>query len=316
LNSRPAVLDDLVVVVHPSGLQGLDLATGRERWLLDLRATGDLVEQPGASVVIQDGRIYLGTYDGTMLCVDPGDPDDPDDDGPRLVWKSEPEGQPVWDPAVAGDSLVSSIWLLGVACWDEETGERRWRADLPGASAFRPAIAGDAVHVISTGDDGNPGRVQALSARDGSVRWSTSVPRALGSRVIRGPVLTGDRVLAGTSLNLLGLDRETGEIRWSHPVRNFGSTRLAVDDEDRLFAGNDGLLVLDSRDGRVLLDLEVARLPEVHDLRDEAARQNYLALAGAIGRVSPPTFAPGDDGLLYLQTQKGAALALRIEFPE
>src|SRR6185436_5571665 len=100
-----------------------------------------------------------------------------------------------------------------------------WTRELPAAA--RGGVAASAAGLVFALDLG--GRLIALEAGDGTVRWT----RALGDPSIRWclgvPVVAGDVVLAGSAMSVHAFDAADGTPRWS--------TELAAADWAASWAG-------------------------------------------------------------------------------
>jgi len=121
---------------------------------------------------------------------------------------------------------------LGVALarsWPETGPAVAWRVDGLGSGHSTPAVAGGRVYLIV--NHGSDESVVALDSGDGSMLWQRPIgrvgapdqnPSYPGARST--PTVDGDRVYALSSDgDLVSLDAATGEVRWSHHVReDFG----------------------------------------------------------------------------------------------
>jgi outer membrane protein assembly factor BamB len=146
VQSSPAIAGDLVVVGARDGfLYGLELSTGRQRWVVDHH-----ISWVSCSVAIADGTVYTGTSDGQFVqAVDAA--------SGRELWKKEHVGL-VWaSPAVAGEVLYVATTRGPIVAYDRATGAERWRVSLPAGSFSSPVIAGNRLF-LGTDD----GRVYAL----------------------------------------------------------------------------------------------------------------------------------------------------------
>ena len=109
-----------------------------------------------------------------------------------------------------------------------------WTKGLGGTLMHGPAAAHDTVYAATV-----EGRVWALDAESGEVRWSTQP----GAGISSGITVAGDTVVLGTEDGrLLGLNAHTGEQQWDFGLGGRISSRpVAVD----------GKLYLTSEDGKV-----------------------------------------------------------------
>ena len=103
-----------------------------------------------------------------------------------------------------------------------ETGRVRWRRRIGGLAASSPAVAGGKVYAVGNkGGEGGiegagPGRVVALDARTGRVRWA----RRLSSASESSPLATKGRIYVGSQNGTVYcLDATNGRVLWRHKAR-------------------------------------------------------------------------------------------------
>ena len=114
-----------------------------------------------------------------------------------------------------GSSAVSDGKHLYVASRDKnlyaldlQTGHEAWRVAAADIMTATPAVYRDSV-IFAAFD----GKVQAVSAKDGSARWTYDAKLGVAGDV----VVAGDRVLVGSrSYDLIALDAATGKELWKH----------------------------------------------------------------------------------------------------
>lgn len=132
-------------------------------------------------------------------------------DGPRS-WGREARGEtPFLDLAPEVELALVGVDRTVVAL-DLETGQVHWNRTFPSPpSGIALAEAGgDRVLVTAANRTG-----QALSPSNGSVRWTTSMPRL----VVAGPVAGDGRTYLGIrGGDIRGLHTANGSLVWAHPV--------------------------------------------------------------------------------------------------
>jgi len=159
----------------------------------------------------------------------------------RLVWKIAPD-EPGWafdGSPVADDGNVYAVMRrsdiqpqVHVACFDAQTGARRWRrfvcaAETPGRGMFHETthtlltLAGDTLYVNT-----NLGCVAALDSEDGSLRWASLYPRVRKGDLLKlpkcfhrdlNPCLYDRGILFVAPADhprILALEAATGQILW------------------------------------------------------------------------------------------------------
>ena len=114
-----------------------------------------------------------------------------------------------------GSSVVADSKRLYIASRDKhlyaldaKTGREEWKVAADDIMTATPALYGD--DVIFAAYDG---KVRAVSARDGTLRWTYDSKVAIAGDV----TVSGDRVLVGSrSYDLIALDAATGREIWKH----------------------------------------------------------------------------------------------------
>lgn len=209
VKSRGPVLADGVVyqLFHydkrdffESRLMALALATGEELW----HATVDHVANRPA--IGADGTVFLSSFDGAVVAYDPnGD----------QIWRCDAIDSNIGPPTLAGSDRLVLAEIHGRArrtwCLNARTGAVLWTFDNGGHSYTLAATQDVVVHatVVSGANFGESTvRLFALSARDGSVRWSVT-----HTEYMFVPVIIDDTVIVGARGAVLGYDLASGKER-------------------------------------------------------------------------------------------------------
>ncbi|MEX0979140.1 MAG: PQQ-binding-like beta-propeller repeat protein, partial [Pirellulales bacterium] len=222
MSYHPLVVGNLVLVNNQSQIFAFDLKSGAPAWPGDpqrpkgeiyadenarlgttrahrglgvprftMTADGNkLFAHMGSQVTSHPLEAYESRSGGYLVCLDLAA------EG-RLVWK--PDGRILPDdekwafegaPIVDGSNLYVAMRKSDVrpqahvACFDVETGQRRWRTLVCSAETPGGGQVPEITHNLLTFDQGtlyfnsNLGVVAALAARDGRLRWATLYPRA------------------------------------------------------------------------------------------------------------------------------------------
>lgn len=174
----PAVANGVVYVGSTDGrLYALDAATGRQRWTFQTEA------RVPSSPAVADGLVYVASYDGAIYALDAS------------------TGRARWRFATRGERRYAATHLHGFA----PTAERM--PDPFDVYLSSPAVSNGVVYVGS-GD----GRVYALDARTGRVRWSVTT----GDVVHASPAVANGTVYVGSwDGTFYALDAATGRTRWT-----------------------------------------------------------------------------------------------------
>lgn len=158
-------------------------------------------------------------------------------------------------PTVVDGVLYAASTDGVIAAYDANSGKDLWKkksrthgwfgwGDKKRKDAFYsggPAVAGDLL-VIGTLD----GHVYGLSAKDGSDRWTATLP----SEVVDSPVIAGTLAIVRTQDGrVYGLDSNTGERRWVNDQGNVpllslrGNGPLMVTNGVVFFGSDDGKMI-------------------------------------------------------------------------
>jgi len=264
VRATPTIDRGCVYVPSDDGrLQAFLLRTGRLLWRTSIGKgkaprvpsgpTDDRYERYASSVVVKDGRAYVGSRDGGLYAIDAR--------SGRVVWRAAAgdvisgaaavagdavifgsydghvravaarNGLPRWD-VDAGGAIVSDVVvadgraLVGTRSYellalDEATGASAWKRYVWFSWIESPPVVRD--HVAYHGSS-DALRVFAVALDGGRLVWEREVPGWSWAR----PSATAGSVFVGTVGNdayfsprrgaLLALDRAGGELRWALPA--------------------------------------------------------------------------------------------------
>ena len=127
-------------------------------------------------------------------------------------WFSPTDGSVAASPAIVGPNLVVPSKDGTVYALDRRTGAVVWESAVD-AGISSPAVFGDTVFV-GGGAFGNPGRVVALDAANGSVRWSFEPNGPVQSSITyaEGKIVFATNTAHGT---VYAVNATTGALAWS-----------------------------------------------------------------------------------------------------
>src|SRR5436309_6582405 len=153
-------------------------------------------------------------------------------DGPKLIWKLNDIGRGYSAPAVVGERL----YLLGNQGLENEfvealavtDGKRIWSTPLgkvgnpkqkPNFPAARstPTVDGEVLYAL-----GSDGDLACFEIASGKVRWQKNLRKDFGGKpgewaYAESPLIDGETLVCtpgGAEATLVGLNKETGEVRW------------------------------------------------------------------------------------------------------
>jgi outer membrane protein assembly factor BamB len=158
---------------------------------------------------------------------------------PVELWR-RPVG-PAWSSvAVQGDRVYTQEQRGGdevAACYELATGEpvwmhkdstRFWESNAGAGPRATPTVEGARVYTM-----GATGVINALDARDGSVKWSRNAAADTGAKVpdwgfSGSPLVVGDAAIIAASGMLAAYDAASGALRWSYRTGSgsYGSPHL------------------------------------------------------------------------------------------
>lgn len=207
--SSPAVVNGTVFVADYRGtVYALNATTGAERWSRALSG------RTSTTPAVRDGTVYLGDRRGRFyaLSAETGETR-----WTRRVGSGFRSSPAVWNGTVYVGSSDRRVYALdattGAGAWNTTLGEVKWDPGeaRPDSGIFSsPTVADGTVYVGS-----NDGRVYALAAADGTVRWTVSTR----GDVTASPAVVDDTVFIGS------LDGGVYAIRGENGSESVGSDR-------------------------------------------------------------------------------------------
>jgi len=223
-------------------LYAFDADSGEVRWQQDTPVT--------TAPVPAGETVYYGRSTGGTSALVARDVDDGTERWRAELAPTEGFVAVFGEPAVVDGVVYTTATVNGgsstdgeglVLAVDRESGERLWERSLG-----EGAIAGPVVHDGTVYAATKDGRLAALSAADGSVRWEQTVE----GDVYTTPVTDGDRVVALAGGALVAVDAASGEGRWRTSIGDVLINGLATTGET-VYVGGNQLRALDPADGSV-----------------------------------------------------------------
>jgi outer membrane protein assembly factor BamB len=186
-------------------LVALDASTGQIRWSRQLASASE------SSPLATQGRIYIGSQDGTVYCVLAT--------SGRVVWRYRAGGAVKAGIALSNKRLVVAAYGGTVTALRAGSGSVIWRSGTSGRSFGRagnfygtPAVAFGRVYAGNT-----DGRVYSFAASSGKLAWAHST----GNYVYGAPAVADvpgmkPAVFVGSySGQFMALDARSGSVIWS-----------------------------------------------------------------------------------------------------
>ena len=180
----------------------------------------------GSDVTVAGGRLYLGTHDGRVLCLEAAQG--------RQVWQFASGDSVLAAPAVDGGRVYFGSYDGSVYALDAATGRPLWKHDTGKPVVSTPALAGDRVVVGSRSYD-----LLGLDARTGAVAWKRYI---WFSWVESSPVVRDGIAYVGSSdaAALYAFDARSGRPVWKTDVWGWAWGQPAVTDR-RVYIGTSAL---------------------------------------------------------------------------
>lgn len=178
----------------------------RQAWVARIGSTAGLPLQ----VHVTGGAIMLASSDGTVASLDARTGAD--------VWRTK-----ISDGVAAGVGS-DGRWTAVVSRENDlivlEAGKEAWRHRLAAQVFTAPLVAGERVFVMAADRS-----ITAFDAANGASLWT--LPNTGAPLVLRqaGVLLAvGDTLVAGISGRLVGINPDTGSVRWDAPLANARGT--------------------------------------------------------------------------------------------
>jgi outer membrane protein assembly factor BamB len=315
--AKPFADHDIAVFTAWSGLvTAFEAKTGAPRWSRTL----GLPPEAGSRGMRSNG--ILGYQD--LIIVPSWDIYALDRETGEERWRfADAEDFAGYGKAVVGEGRVYATGLY-VYALDAKTGNLIWRVDL-GEQPFSPLYADGTIYLSTRGIFGGAlgaGHAIALDAATGEVLWKHPIPDAPSPETWKGGatgpgVITPETfIVAASNARVYGIDRNTGNTRWTYTSSNPFVAGVALIDGVAV-VGNLGGKVegLDVRTGERLWQIDVrgsvfyvdsgddVALVNSHDLHmvDAAGRTGWTHGHPSLGIYS--TGATAHDGVIYVGSE-------------
>lgn len=183
----------------------------RQAWAVKVPTVGFPLQ-----VSAQGSQVVLASDDGTVITLD-------------AATGRELSRAAVGEPLAAGvgsDGRINAVVTRSNQVVALQGGRELWRHKLGSQSYTAPLVAGGRVFVL-----GADRSVTAFDGRNGAQLWNLARPaEPLVLRQAGVLLAVGDTLVAGLSGRLVGVDPDTGSVRWEAPV---GASR-GTNDVERL----------------------------------------------------------------------------------
>jgi outer membrane protein assembly factor BamB len=122
MHSGPVVLDDMLIQVNREGVLNAITFQGRSVWKFRVN---DAMALP----MVHDGKVYIGTEDHNLYCLDSHG---------KVQWKYTTQGELWWKPAAWDGRICFTSMDCNLYCIDLNTREIVWKFRGQGAPSYSP----------------------------------------------------------------------------------------------------------------------------------------------------------------------------------
>lgn len=318
----PAIANEALYAAAERGaVVRVDPANGRELWRVDLRA------RLQAGVGAGEGIVVVGTPDGEVIALDASG---------KERWRARVTSEVQGVPLVTGDIVVVRTTDTRMFGLDLRDGKRRWVFQRTGPPLVVRTPAAAAAHrdFVYAGLPG--GKIAAVAAATGNLRWESTVSTPRGatelervSDVVGAPWIAEREVCAGAFQGRVAcFDTNTGTTLWTKDV----STNTGVAGDARYVFVSDersAIVALDRSTGasiwrqdqllnrRASAPLAAGRFVVVGDVEGwlHVLARDTGALVGRVRVDSTPIQAAPrllPDGKVVVQTRGGSLAAIAL----
>ena len=165
-----------LILVADAFVTSYDPTTGRELWQIKCLASADVAQTP----VFANGLLYLAADQVKFVAINMRTR--------KIVWENTDETPGIGTLVAYGDALFAGLSDGGIACWDAQTGKRRWLQETEDGFYASPIVAGS--RVFLTDRTGKTYIFEASGADFSSVAQSI-----LGEESVSTPAIYGESLI-------------------------------------------------------------------------------------------------------------------------
>jgi outer membrane protein assembly factor BamB len=228
--------------------------------------------------------------------------------GPKVLWKKENIGKGFSAFTIA----KGKAYICGnkdnadtIYCFDAKTGKEFWTYKFPEPllPKYYPGgtSASVTVHDGTTYSFSKTGKVYALNAETGKMRWTTDVVKAANNKqptwgFASTPLIMGDKLILNCGKSGLCLDKETGKVLWKSADAKCGySTPCPIDEKTVGIFSTDTLYAVEVDSGKIKWQ-QAWKTKYGENNADVLVYDNHLILT-ATHDMGTTLFKIGDKGL-------------------
>lgn len=190
---------------------------------------------------VVDGRIYFGSFDGKMYCLDAKKG--------KEIWNFPTKSKVYASPAIVDDRLYFTNFKGQIFCLDINTGKEIWNSSLPKGTLSSPVVFGSRLWVGC-----KDSKLYCLNNKNGKILWSYQAPdNDFG--IESCPIIDEKSVYGTTAAGVtFALDRKTGKKIWQSQTSKASLLADPLIVRDNMICGDkDGVLyIVDKKTGKTL----------------------------------------------------------------
>lgn len=207
-----------------------------------------------ASPIVAEGRVYVGDYNGNMLCLSLKDG--------KVLWSYNTGNKIFGTAAVANNTLVFSSTDNNIYALNAKTGKLKWVFETPKPVMGGVTIANDIAYV-----GGSDSCFYAINIVSGKEVWKYC---DINGYIETVPTIDGDKVMFGAwDSYMYALDKNNGSLLWKW---NKGDTRMHFSPAAVWPVAGDGKLFFSAPD-RFLTALDINTGKEVWRTKESMVRE-------------------------------------------
>lgn len=211
--SSPVVSNGVVYVTTSTNqVFAIDVTTGHVRWsssaspLASVSASGNF-----STPAVVNGIVYVCLQDRHLYAFDAL--------SGQLRWTTSGDEGELFSSPIVADGVVYITGGGGVDAFDAITGRHLWASATTEYLAQPVAVAHGMVYVGISDSSPSTGRVAALDARNGKVRWISDLIRGEGIDTNSSPTVENGLVYIGAGNGgIAAFDANTGHVLWVTPA--------------------------------------------------------------------------------------------------
>ena len=239
--SSPMVSGGTVYVGSYDGrVYAFDVATGQTRWVSEPHP-GTITGVNLSTPAVVNGVVYICLHDSRLYAFDAATG--------RLRWVSPAENAVISSPTVV-NGVVYVTGNENVYAFDAASGRPLWASSSIGAGYPALAVANGIVYVNISSNSPGTGRIAALNAATGQLRWRSDLITG-GIDTNASLTVANGLIYIGVDGGLAAFDAQTGRLRWiTTPAKGTtGSTTAAAN--DLVYLSIDRVYAFDAATGKL-----------------------------------------------------------------